>query len=185
MGIAIANSAASLGAEVVLVLGPSTETEFHPQVIVERVVSAKQMYEAAHVHYPDVDVAILAAAVADYRPTSVADQKIKKATSALHIELEPTQDILASLGTLKKQQFLVGFALETENEKDNAIGKLKRKNLDAIVLNSLNDQGAGFGKSTNKITFIDKEQVSIDFPLKTKVEVAQDIINEIISRIHA
>lgn len=183
MGFAIAEEAAKLGADVILVSGPA-HLKDPVGVRVIRVVSAEEMYNAVHTYYQETAVAILAAAVADYRPKNVAAQKIKKKETALHIELEPTKDILASLGAVKKHQFLVGFALETENEEENAIGKLNRKNLDAIVLNSLNDSGAGFGKPTNKITFIDKKG-STPFGLKSKTEVATDILNEIIKRLDA
>lgn len=183
MGFALANQAAQLGAEVILVTGPThlnLQNEFIKTV---RVVSAEEMYHAVHEHYETVHIAILSAAVADYRPKNVADKKIKKSDAALTIELEPTKDILASLGVAKKNQFLVGFALETNNELENAKIKLKKKNLDAIVLNSMNDEGAGFGKPTNKITFIDKEQNQKNFELKPKDEVAKDIFTEILQRL--
>ncbi|WP_417362954.1 bifunctional phosphopantothenoylcysteine decarboxylase/phosphopantothenate--cysteine ligase CoaBC [Galbibacter sp.] len=185
MGFALAEHAAKLGAEVFLVAGPTALTLNHSLVKLVRVQSAEEMYNAAHQVFNQVDIAILAAAVADYKPAEVADQKIKKKTATLHIDLVPTSDILASLGLIKERQFLVGFALETENEIDNAVSKLQRKNLDAIVLNSLNDTGAGFGKSTNKVTFIDKKLNRIAFPLKSKAEVAIDIFNEIRSRLDA
>ena len=135
------------------------------------------MYDAAHINFPKADIVICAAAVADYRPKNVAVQKIKKGDDALIIELIKNKDILHSLGEKKKNQYLVGFALETENELENAKGKLKKKNLDAIVLNSLNDIGAGFGGTTNKITFIDKNFDIKPFELKTKAIVAKDILN--------
>lgn len=135
------------------------------------------MYNACHSLYSQVDLAILAAAVADFRPKIIAGQKIKKDQAALSIELEPTLDILASLGEIKKKQLLVGFALETENEIENAKKKLIKKNLDFIVLNSLNDAGAGFGSNTNKITIIDKNEQFESFELKDKTEVAKDIFN--------
>src|SRR5690606_9821636 len=185
MGFELASHAAQLGAEVFLVTGPCSLTLDNPLVRVVRVQSADQMYNAVHQVFNQVNIAILAAAVADYKPAEVADQKIKKKTANLHIDLVPTSDILASLGKIKTDQFLVGFALETQNELDNSVSKLQRKNLDAIVLNSLNDTGAGFGKSTNKITFIDKNLNRIAFPLKSKAEVAIDIFNEIRSRLHA
>ncbi|MGY8943851.1 MAG: phosphopantothenoylcysteine decarboxylase domain-containing protein, partial [Flavobacteriales bacterium] len=131
----------------------------------------------------DVDIAILSAAVADYKPKNSASQKIKKTDTTLELSLAPTKDILASLGAIKKHQYLVGFALETNNELENAKGKLKRKNLDAIILNSLQDKGAGFAKDTNKITIIDKEFNEKAFKLKSKVAVAKDIMNEIVNRI--
>jgi phosphopantothenoylcysteine decarboxylase/phosphopantothenate--cysteine ligase len=185
MGFAIAKVAANLGAEVYLISGPSHQQITHSLVHRIDVVSAEEMSNAAHQYYTDVDIAILSAAVADYRPKKIATQKIKKKVSALEIELMPTKDILASLGKMKKHQFLVGFALETNNELENAKRKLKRKNLDAIVLNSLQDNGAGFATDTNKITFIDKDLNEKSFDLKSKVEVAKDIINEILNKINA
>lgn len=180
MGFAIAKHAANLGAEVYLISGPSHQQIKHTLVNRINVVSAEEMYSAAHQFFDDVDIAILSAAVADYKPKNVAHQKIKKASSSLSIELAPTKDILASLGKIKKHQFLVGFALETENEIANAKTKIKKKNLDAIVLNSLQDKGAGFATNTNKITIIDKNFNEKPFALKSKDEVAVDILNEII-----
>lgn len=183
MGFAIANAAANLGAEVILISGPSHQQIDHSFVKRIDVISADEMYTEAHNYFKDVDIAILAAAVADYTPKNVAHQKIKKKDSSLTIELTPTKDILASLGLIKKHQFLVGFALETNNEIENAKSKIKRKNLDAIVLNSLQDKGAGFATNTNKITIIDKNLNEKPFELKSKADVAKDIINEIILRI--
>lgn len=183
MGFELARYAAELGAEVFLVSGPTALDLEHTLVKVVRVQNAEEMHNAAHQVFNQVDIAILAAAVADYKPAAIADQKIKKKSTRLHIDLVPTNDILASLGEVKERQFLVGFALETQNEFDNAVSKLQRKNLDAIVLNSLNDTGAGFGKSTNKVTFIDKNLKRVAFPLKSKAEVAIDIFNEIRSRL--
>ena len=185
MGFELAKAAANLGGEVVLISGPSHLNIEHDLVQLIRVVSAEEMYAQVHKYYSDVDIAIAAAAVADYRPKNVAEQKIKKNDAHLTIDLVKNKDILLSMGEQKKNQFIVGFALETENEVENAKGKLKKKNLDAIVLNSLNDSGAGFGKNTNKISFIDKNSSIKTFELKTKAEVALDIINEIIKRIHA
>jgi len=185
MGYELAKEAARLGAEVVLISGPSHLTIEHDLIHLIRVVSADEMYASAHDHYATTDIAICAAAVADYRPKNIAEQKIKKASEDLSIEMIKNKDILLSLGEEKKNQFLVGFALETENELDNAKGKLKKKNLDAIVLNSLNDSGAGFGKQTNKITFIDKNSTIKAFDLKSKAAVAVDIFKEITSRINA
>lgn len=185
MGYELARNAAKLGAKVYLVSGPSHLTVQHSHIEVVKVTSADEMYKATVSLYPDMDIVICAAAVADYRPKLVADQKIKKTSEEFTITLVKNKDILFSLGEMKKEQFLVGFALETENEVENAIGKLKRKNLDAIVLNSLNDSGAGFGKLTNKISFIDKNLDIKTFELKTKAEVALDILNEIKNRIHA
>ncbi len=185
MGFELARTAANLGAEVVLIAGPNNQSIKHSSVNVVNVVSAEDMYNAAHHDYTTADIAILSAAVADYKPKDVASQKIKKKDSSLTIELIKTQDILASLGTIKNDQFLVGFALETNNELENAKGKLTKKNLDMIVLNSLNDKGAGFGKPTNKVTIIDKKMNTLAFGLKSKAEVANDIFSEILKRINA
>ena len=181
MGFDIALSAANLGASVILVSGPTHCKVSNPLIKVVSVVSAEEMYIACHQFYADVDVAIAAAAVADYRPKNVAQQKIKKAADDFVIELEKTKDILASLGEQKKNQFLIGFALETENEIENAKLKIQKKNLDLIVLNSLQDQGAGFSKPTNKVTFIDKFFNIEPMELKTKEAVADDILNKVIS----
>lgn len=185
MGFELAHAAANLGAKVVLVSGPSRFTVKNHAISLVPVVSADDMYASAHEHYPDSDVVICAAAVADYKPKTMATQKIKKSDEALNIALVKNKDILLSLGKAKKDQYLVGFALETENEVENAKGKLKRKNLDAIVLNSLNDKGAGFGGTTNKISFIDTNLEILTFELKTKAAVAKDILNEIIKRRYA
>ncbi len=185
MGFAIAKAAANNGAEVYLVSGPSSQTIQHSLIHRIDVTSAQEMYEACHNYYKDVDIAILSAAVADYKPKNIEIQKIKKKEASLVIELAPTKDILKSLGVAKKKQFLVGFALETNNEIENARKKIESKNLDVIILNSLKDKGAGFAGDTNKITIIDKDFNEKIFPLKSKVEVAKDIINEIISRINA
>ena len=185
MGFDIANEAANLGAEVILISGPTHFKVKNSQINLVRVVSAQQMYEACHEFYNDVDVAIAAAAVADYRPKNVAEQKIKKSEASFTIELEKTKDILASLGEIKKNQFLIGFALETENEIENAKLKIQKKNLDLIVLNSLQDEGAGFGKPTNKVTFIDKDFTIEPMDLKSKEDVAVDILNKIINHYHA
>lgn len=185
MGFDIAKCAADLGANVILVTGPTYLNVANPLIEIVRVVSAQEMYEACHSCYHDVDVAISAAAVADYRPKSVATQKIKKTEQSFTIELEKTKDILASLGEVKKNQFLIGFALETENEIENAKLKIQKKNLDLIVLNSLQDEGAGFGKLTNKVTFIDKEFNVESMELKSKEAVASDILNKVIGHYHA
>jgi phosphopantothenoylcysteine decarboxylase/phosphopantothenate--cysteine ligase len=180
MGFDIADEAANNGAEVILVSGPTHLNVKNNSVKVVRVTSAQEMYDACHEYYIEVDVAIAAAAVADYRPKNVANQKIKKNDSTFSIELEKTKDILASLGEQKKNQFLIGFALETENEIEHAKQKIQKKNLDLIVLNSLNDKGAGFGQPTNKVTFISKDFEIEPKELKSKEEVAQDIINKVI-----
>ena len=185
MGFALAKTAADLGAQVYLISGPSHQKIKHSSVHRVDVKSADEMYVEAHKYFKDVDIAILSAAVADYKPSSISDQKIKKKDTLLTLELTKTKDILASLGKIKKHQFLVGFALETNNEIANAKGKLQRKNLDAIVLNSLQDKGAGFATDTNKITIIDTNLNEIAFELKTKVAVAKDIMNEIIKQIDA
>lgn len=180
MGFDIADEAVNNGAEVILVSGPTHLNVKNNSVKVVRVTSAQEMYDACHEYYNEVDVAIAAAAVADYRPKNVANQKIKKNESTFSIELEKTKDILASLGEQKKKQFLIGFALETENEIEHAKQKIQKKNLDLIVLNSLNDKGAGFGQPTNKVTFISKDFEIEPKELKSKEEVAQDIINKVI-----
>ena len=185
MGFEIAKVAANLGAEVILISGPTHQKVAHSLIDVTHVTSASEMYDAAHLHFNSVDIAILSAAVADYKPKNVSDKKIKKAASTFSIELEKTKDILKSLGAIKKHQFLVGFALETNNELDNAKGKLKAKNLNLIVLNSLNDKGAGFGGSTNKVTFITDTDEVIEHELKSKTEVAQDLMQLIIKQQYA
>lgn len=179
MGFDIALEAAKNGAEVILISGPTHQKIAHEAVTLVRIVSALDMYEVCHRHFDEVDIVIAAAAVADYRPKHVANQKIKKNGEELVIELEKNPDILASLGEKKKHQFLVGFALETENELEHAKQKIRNKNLDLIVLNSLNDEGAGFGKPTNKVTFIDKEFCVEPMELKPKEEVAKDILKKI------
>jgi phosphopantothenoylcysteine decarboxylase/phosphopantothenate--cysteine ligase len=182
MGFALADQAAKLGAEVILIAGPSSEKINSINVNRIDVICADDMYKAVHQYFNDVDIAIFAAAVADYAPANVANQKIKKKDTSLQIDLKPTKDILASAGKIKKSQFLVGFALETNNELENAKGKLKRKNLDLIVLNSLQDKGAGFKLDTNKITLIDKYEEITSFDVKSKKEVAVDIFKEIINK---
>ncbi|OXA71014.1 phosphopantothenoylcysteine decarboxylase [Flavobacterium aquidurense] len=180
MGFDIANQAANLGAQVILVSGPTHYKAKNALIEVIDVISAQDMYDACHLYFNDVDVAIAAAAVADYRPKVVALQKIKKASEEFSIELEKTKDILASLGTIKKNQFLIGFALETENEIENAKLKIQKKNLDLIVLNSLQDEGAGFKKETNKVTFIDRNFKIEPMELKAKESVAVDILEKVI-----
>ena len=182
MGFDIATAAANLGAEVVLVSGPTHLKMKNNSVNLIRVTSADEMYDACHHYFENMDVAIAAAAVADYKPKNVALQKIKKTEATFTIELEKNKDILLSLGQIKKNQFLIGFALETENEIENAKIKIKKKNLDLIVLNSLNDRGAGFGQPTNKVTFIDKDFNIFENPLKSKELVAQDIVNLIVKK---
>jgi phosphopantothenoylcysteine decarboxylase/phosphopantothenate--cysteine ligase len=184
MGFAIAERLAQLGATVNLVTGPTSLHTSHPNISVKQVMSAQEMYDACVSVFPETAIAVLAAAVADYRPAVQYEQKIKKAAEQTTISLVPTKDIAATLGGMKKNgQFVVGFALETENEKDNAIGKLASKNLDMIVLNSLRDEGAAFGHDTNKVTIIDREQNATSFGLKSKKEVAEDIVNAIVEKI--
>ncbi|MBT8377392.1 MAG: bifunctional phosphopantothenoylcysteine decarboxylase/phosphopantothenate--cysteine ligase CoaBC [Winogradskyella sp.] len=185
MGYKIAMAAANMGAKVVLISGPSHESAEHNFITKIPVVSAKEMHDAVHQHYDDADIVVMAAAVADYRPKKIADQKIKKVESTLSLELKKTTDILKSLGDKKEQQYLVGFALETNDEIKHATNKLKTKNLDLIVLNSLQDKGAGFGVSTNKVTFITKSKNIIENELKSKEEVAQDLMQLILKQINA
>jgi phosphopantothenoylcysteine decarboxylase/phosphopantothenate--cysteine ligase len=185
MGYAVAETAASMGAEVVLISGPVSLQIEHSLIKVIKVTTAHEMYEATHNHFNDCSIAILSAAVADFTPINVANQKIKKKEGSLTMELKKTKDILASLGKIKDKQFLVGFALETENEIENAKTKLLRKNLDLIVLNSLNDKGAGFKTDTNKVTIITKDNKIVPYPVKRKREVAFDILQHIIKQIHA
>jgi phosphopantothenoylcysteine decarboxylase/phosphopantothenate--cysteine ligase len=185
MGFEIANSAAQLGAEVVLITGPTHLKAKNSRIKIVPVMSADEMYTQVHTYFDAVDVAIASAAVADYKPKNAASSKIKKSASTLSLELEKTKDILASIGALKSHQLLVGFALETNDEVANSIKKLKSKNLDLIVLNSLNDKGAGFGGKSNKVTLIDKNLVQTEFPLKSKADVAKDIMNELLKQINA
>jgi len=180
MGFALAESCAGRGAEVFLVAGPVGLKTMHPNIKRINVESAAQMYEESLKCFPEMDVAILCAAVSDFTPETTLETKTKRGEDDLLIRLKPTKDIAATLGSNKKEnQVLVGFALETENEEDNAITKLDRKNLDFIVLNSLNDEGAGFGHDTNKICIINREGYRFEYPLKTKKEVAEDILDVI------
>src|SRR5699024_10952688 len=167
MGYAIAEMAAKNGAEVILVSGPTALKIEGNRIQVENVVSAEEMYKAVMKNFKTCDVFISAAAVADYTPIKKAEQKIKKAGDNLQINLKKTKDILFEAGKQKENQFMVGFALETENEEENALGKLKKKNLDFIVLNSLQDKGAGFATDTNKVKIISKKETKT-FPLKSK-----------------
>jgi phosphopantothenoylcysteine decarboxylase/phosphopantothenate--cysteine ligase len=185
MGYDIAEVAANLGAEVILVSGPTSIALKNNSIQLIKVLSAAEMYDSCLEYYDSMDVVIAAAAVADYKPKVTASQKIKKTDEYFSIELEKTKDILAALGKLKENQFLIGFALETENEIENAKLKIQKKNLDLIVLNSLQDIGAGFGKPTNKVTFIDKDFNIEPIELKLKEEVAVDILNKVITHYHA
>jgi phosphopantothenoylcysteine decarboxylase/phosphopantothenate--cysteine ligase len=174
MGIAIADAAFELGANVHLVLGPSNLKPLHSEIKLTPVVSASDMLEACGKGFENVDYAILSAAVADYTPITKAEGKIKKKTEELSIDLTKTQDILQTLGSLKKDnQTLVGFALETENEEEYAKGKLHKKNADFIVLNSLQDKGAGFGTDTNKVSIFSRKGNRVDSELLSKMEIAQ------------
>ena len=180
MGYALAEECASRGAKVTLVSGPVTLNISHTNIKKIDVESAQEMYESAKEAFMKADAGILCAAVADFAPDIVANHKIKREKDDLTLHLKPTQDIAASLGKLKQSnQVLVGFALETNDEQQNAKGKLERKNFDFIVLNSLNDKGAGFRVDTNKITIIDKEEIT-PYPLKSKTEVASDIIDRLV-----
>ncbi len=184
MGYALAEECAARGAEVTLVSGPVNLSVNHPNINRIDVESAEQMYNACMSHYPTSDAGILCAAVADFTPECVADKKIKREKDDLTLNLKPTHDIAAALGKIKTDsQRLVGFALETNDETAHAQDKLKRKNLDFIVLNSLNDKGAGFRCDTNKITIIDSGKAE-EYPLKTKKEVAADIIDKLDSILH-
>ena len=181
MGFAIAERLASFGAKVFLVTGPVNLTCNHQNIKRINVISAKEMYDECLNLFSSCNGAIMVAAVADYAPAIVEDQKIKRAGDNFSIELRPNPDIAASLGLIKRpDQILAGFALETEDEKTNALSKLKRKNLDFIVLNSLRDSGSGFQFDTNKITILDKNGRIFNFDLKPKREVAIDIVNKLI-----
>ena len=179
MGFALAEECAARGAQVELVAGPVSLHTHHPSIHRTDVMSAQQMYDAATLLFNDCDTAILCAAVADFTPKHVADSKIKREGSGgLHIDLQPTHDIARQLGQMKrKEQKLVGFALETDNELDHALDKLQRKNLDFIVLNSLRTPGAGFAYDTNQVTLLFADGSRKDFDLKSKREVASDIVD--------
>ena len=181
MGFALAEACAAQGAEVTLIAGPVSLTTTHPNIHRVDVESAEEMYEAAMAAYPEADAGILCAAVADYRPEVQAGEKIKRESKGdIMLHLVPNKDIAASLGAIKREgQVLVGFALETNNEATNAESKLKRKNLDFIVLNSLRDAGAGFRCDTNKISIIDNKGEVASYPLKSKQGVATDIVNKL------
>ena len=182
MGFSLAITAANLGAEVFLVTGPTSLNIENNTIKTFNVTSADEMFKKTSELFSDMDIAIFSAAVSDYKPKKAVKNKIKKEdNSNLNIELVSNIDILKHVGGIKKKnQLLIGFALESENEIDNAINKLKKKNLDAIVLNSLNDHGAGFNHDTNKITFINNKSEIVKFKLKSKREASKDIFNEII-----
>lgn len=180
MGVAIANELLKRGADVTLVLGPSS-LKILPEIHVVRVKSAEEMFDACDLVFDKMNIVIMSAAVADYTPVMLATEKIKKATDNFSVELKKTKDILKHLGSIKKQgQILVGFALETKDEKRYALKKLAEKNADMIVMNSLNDEGAGFGYDTNKITIFGKGGKEYHFNTKSKTAVAADIVNTII-----
>jgi phosphopantothenoylcysteine decarboxylase/phosphopantothenate--cysteine ligase len=185
MGIAISQELAARGAEVALVMGPSSLAPMGKGIQLIKVNTAEEMYEACIKEFPKTDVAIMSAAVADYTPLNKSNSKIKKHNDDLSIELVKTKDILKNLGEQKKNgQILVGFALETTNEKEYAISKLKTKNADLIVMNSLNDKGAGFGVDTNKVTIFEKNGNEIAYELKPKQQVARDIVDRIVNLLH-
>nr|WP_245868082.1 phosphopantothenoylcysteine decarboxylase [Labilibaculum filiforme] len=182
MGFSLAEELASQGSQIVLITGPTSLSTQNSNIERIDVVSAQEMYEASLKAFPTCDGGIMAAAVADFTPLITETKKVKRGKENYSIELTPTKDIAASLGAIKsKNQFLVGFALETNNEESNAKLKLEKKNLDFIVLNSLNDKGAGFQHDTNKITIINKRGESKKYELKSKTEVAKDIVNELIA----
>jgi phosphopantothenoylcysteine decarboxylase/phosphopantothenate--cysteine ligase len=186
MGFAIAEEFARHGASVTLISGPTELHELNGNIKRIDVTSADEMYEKTVTQFAKTDIAVMSAAVADYAPEKVSITKIKKSGDELHLKLKKTKDILAELGRLKnKKQLLVGFALETDNEVANAMKKLTAKNLDFIVLNSLKTKGAGFGHQTNKVTIIDRKGNKTDHKLKSKTEVAQDIVHKVMSLMHA
>ena len=182
MGFDLAKEAAKRGAEVTLISGPSSQKTDDKNIKVYRVTSAQEMFDEVFKHYENTDIAIMSAAVADYTPKVKATEKIKKNEQELTIELIKNKDILRTMGEKKTHQFLVGFALETQNEEENAKGKLVKKNLDMIVLNSLRDEGAGFANATNKIKIFTPTEAQ-SFTLKSKEEVARDILNFIAQKL--
>jgi phosphopantothenoylcysteine decarboxylase/phosphopantothenate--cysteine ligase len=182
MGIALADAAAEYGAIVDLVLGPVNILPQYNSVNIINVTTAETMATECISRFPECDIAILAAAVADFTPAVVSDRKIKKGETDIILKLRPTEDIAATLGASKKPfQIIAGFALETDNEINNAMAKLLRKNMDLIVLNSLKEDGAGFGHDTNKITIIDRNNNIDKFELKSKEEAARDILDKIVA----
>jgi phosphopantothenoylcysteine decarboxylase/phosphopantothenate--cysteine ligase len=184
MGLEIGLQAKNEGAEVIMVLGPhALPGQSLEGITVIDITTAQEMYKACEANFAAQDIVVMAAAVADYTPSNPASQKIKKADDVFNLSMSKTIDIAQALGAKKKDQLLVGFALETEHELKNAQSKLQNKNLDFIVLNSLSDEGAGFKHDTNKITIIDSDNNIKEFELKSKTEVAKDIINEIVARL--
>jgi phosphopantothenoylcysteine decarboxylase / phosphopantothenate---cysteine ligase len=185
MGLAIAEALYNRGAEVKLVHGPMKGSPAFKGIQVTKVTTAEEMFDACMSDFPSADIAVMTAAVADYKASTVATQKIKKAHETFELTLVKTKDILKSLGAIKQdKQILAGFALETNNEKENAVKKLKDKNADLIVLNSMNDSEAGFGKDTNKVTIFDKEMNEHRYEAKSKKLVAEDIVELIIKKLH-
>jgi len=182
MGFSLAEEASKRGAKVILISGPSVQTLNDPNVELHKVTSAKEMLAKVFEFYDTIDIGIASAAVADYAPKEVAQEKIKKNDENLTIELVKNPDILKTMGEKKTHQFLVGFALETQNEEENAKGKLEKKNLDMIVLNSLRDEGAGFKNDTNKIKIFTRTEKK-EFNLKSKDDVAKDILNFVESQL--
>jgi len=182
MGIALAEIAAEYGADVELVLGPVNRVPEDRSIKTVNVVSAESMLSECLARFPKCDIGVLAAAVADFTPEKMEERKIKRTGDEIILRLKPTTDIAEALGKIKKtSQILAGFALETHNETANAIAKLQRKNLDLIVLNSMQDKGAGFGFDTNRITIIDRNNIIDKFELKSKEEAARDILDKIVS----
>ena len=184
MGFELANTAAKLGASVFLICGPTNQQLNNKSIKRIDITSSDEMFSQVKNKYKNVDIIIMSAAVADFKPKIISNLKIKKKDDFMSLDLQKTRDILSYIGNNKSNQFLVGFALETDNEFDNAKEKLKNKNLDLIVLNSLNDIGAGFGFDTNKISIIDKENKITNFPLKSKELVSNDIFNIIIKKLN-
>ena len=185
MGCELALNFANKGAKVSLILGPSHENPIHDNITIKRVESAEEMHFESLSVFESSHIVIAAAAVADYKPVNKLTQKYKKESGTPEIILQKTKDILADMGAAKKDQFLVGFALETNNEIDNAKSKLLKKNLDLIILNSLKDEGAGFETDTNKVTILSKHNKLLRFELKSKHDVASDIVNSILNEIDA
>jgi phosphopantothenoylcysteine decarboxylase / phosphopantothenate---cysteine ligase len=185
MGIEIAKEFANRGANVDLILGPSSLKINTPNINITNIQSAEEMFNAAVEKFPAADIAVMSAAVADYTPTEISSKKIKKSTDTFVVELTKTKDILKTLGQQKKkEQLLIGFALENANEKEYALNKLKTKNADLIILNSLNDEGAGFGYDTNKITIFEKNGNEINYERKPKQQVAKDIVDKIVNMLY-
>lgn len=185
MGFAIAEELAKQGAAVILISGPTHLQTTHPRIKIINIVSADEMHRAATYHFPQVDMAVLSAAVADFKPAQKATQKIKKTDAGLNIELIKNPDIAADLGKMKKEgQYIVGFALETENELANAQKKLQAKNFDLIVLNSLKDPGAGFSHDTNQVSLISPTHPVKEISLRSKKEIAIEIVKAL-TELHA